>query len=251
MPVDTSTGRGLTIPREFGDGRIEKFDQELQSLLESGASVIHLSCAELDHFSSVHVGVLWAAIRTCQERGCLLRLCDVSAGLQRVLDTLDLADMFNAHQHLPGPGGTVTREPREAHGTDNFRLTFTRSEFPAALVQYRQHLDAWGMSPRLIFELHSIFYEVVQNILLHAGLSDSGQVGVQCQFVCGLLTMTIVDGGVAFDPTAAKVEPDLRVAARQRRTRGLGIFMMRKLTDHIEYKRVGNQNVLTIEKRVR
>jgi len=145
----------------------------------------------------------------------------------------------------------MIREPREAPGTDNFRLSFTRSEFSAALIRYRQFLDEWGMSSRLIFELHSIFYEIVQNILLHAGLSDSDEVGVQCQFVCGLLTMTIVDGGVAFDPTTAEVESNLRMAARQRRTRGLGIVMMRKLTDHIEYRRVGNQNVLTIEKRVR
>ncbi len=59
--------------------------------------------------------------------------------------------------------------------------------------------------------------------------------------------ITFTDGGVPFDPLEMKA-PDTSLSAGQRKTGGLGIFMVRKLMDEVSYKYEGGRNVLTVKK---
>jgi anti-sigma regulatory factor (Ser/Thr protein kinase) len=45
-------------------------------------------------------------------------------------------------------------------------------------------------------------------------------------------------------------EPDLTRAVEQRTPGGLGVHLMRKLTDEVSYERLGDKNCLTLKKRV-
>ena len=64
------------------------------------------------------------------------------------------------------------------------------------------------------------------------------------------LKFTVIDSGQPFDPTVQK-PVDITLPAKERRIGGLGIHIMRKIMDSINYERIGNLNVLTLRKKLR
>lgn len=59
--------------------------------------------------------------------------------------------------------------------------------------------------------------------------------------------MKFIDKGVEFNPLI-KDEPDLTLKAEERDIGGLGLTIVRKNVDEIDYRYENNQNILTIEK---
>lgn len=55
------------------------------------------------------------------------------------------------------------------------------------------------------------------------------------------------DDGVAFDPTQSQ-EPDLDASLEDREIGGLGIVLIRNMTDTQTYRRVGGRNVFEVTK---
>jgi anti-sigma regulatory factor (Ser/Thr protein kinase) len=63
------------------------------------------------------------------------------------------------------------------------------------------------------------------------------------------LTITVIDDGHPFNPLTAP-SPDLSLQVKDRSIGGLGIYLLRQLSDHIEYQRRDGVNRLTITKRL-
>jgi sigma-B regulation protein RsbU (phosphoserine phosphatase) len=63
------------------------------------------------------------------------------------------------------------------------------------------------------------------------------------------LKFVISDTGAAFDPTGAK-QADTSLKAEERPIGGLGILLVRQLTDGVNYERIDGKNVLTIWKQI-
>ena len=63
------------------------------------------------------------------------------------------------------------------------------------------------------------------------------------------LSMTFRDTGVPYDPLR-KESPDLSAPAEKRPIGGLGIFLVQKYSDTLSYEYVGNENCLTIGKKL-
>lgn len=57
------------------------------------------------------------------------------------------------------------------------------------------------------------------------------------------------DSGLPFDPTQAR-EPDITLKASERKVGGMGIHLVRKTMDEVEYQYVRGKNVLTIRKKI-
>ena len=64
----------------------------------------------------------------------------------------------------------------------------------------------------------------------------------------GMLSLAIIDEGDPFDPTTADVT-DTSIPADERRAGGLGLILIRQMTDVQEYRRVDEQNILIIRKK--
>ena len=64
------------------------------------------------------------------------------------------------------------------------------------------------------------------------------------------ITLRFRDGGVPFNPLA-KESPDTSLPIEQRRIGGLGIFLVAKKMDSVEYEHVDGENVLTVKKKVK
>ena len=60
------------------------------------------------------------------------------------------------------------------------------------------------------------------------------------------LVMVFSDGGAPFDPTQDAAEPDVNASLEERSVGGLGIFMVKKISKSVAYRREGDRNVLTV-----
>ena len=61
------------------------------------------------------------------------------------------------------------------------------------------------------------------------------------------VAVTLTDCGMPFDPLKQK-EPDITLSAQERQIGGLGIFLVRKSMDQVDYEYKDGQNVLTFRK---
>lgn len=59
--------------------------------------------------------------------------------------------------------------------------------------------------------------------------------------------ITFIDHGVQYDPLA-KDDPDTTLSLHQRKIGGLGIFMVKKSMDKVNYEYKDGKNILTIKK---
>lgn len=84
------------------------------------------------------------------------------------------------------------------------------------------------------------------------GYDDSQEhlIEVCLRLSSGDLVLTLIDDGHPFNPLEAPV-PKLNVPVEDRAVGGLGIFLVRKMSDSMEYEREGEKNRLTLQKRFR
>lgn len=61
--------------------------------------------------------------------------------------------------------------------------------------------------------------------------------------------ITLIDGGKPYDPLA-KPDPDVTLAAKDRKKGGLGIFMVKNSMDDMKYEYRDGKNVLTLIKKL-
>ena len=61
------------------------------------------------------------------------------------------------------------------------------------------------------------------------------------------IQLTFIDSGVPFNPLEVK-EPDTTLSAEEREIGGLGIFMVRKSMDDVQYEYKDRHNILTVRK---
>ena len=64
------------------------------------------------------------------------------------------------------------------------------------------------------------------------------------------LTIRLIDHGFAFDPLAEAPEVDTTLGAEERPIGGLGIFLIKQMMDKLKYERAGEENVLTMIKKI-
>ena len=63
------------------------------------------------------------------------------------------------------------------------------------------------------------------------------------------MLLRFADRGMPFDPLAKK-DPDVTLSSEERDIGGLGIFMVKKTMDDVEYRYENGQNILKIRKKL-
>ena len=88
--------------------------------------------------------------------------------------------------------------------------------------------------------------EALVNVFVHGYPQNQGQVEVRCLASDdSSLTIEISDTGVSFNPLSLAA-PDLQPDLAARKIGGMGVFLIRKMTDDVAYRREGNNNILTM-----
>ena len=107
-----------------------------------------------------------------------------------------------------------------------------------------------GLEMSLTMSLNLAIEEAVVNVMEYAyPEGQTGNVEIEVAADQQWMTFVITDTGIAFDPTK-KEDADTTLSAEERPIGGLGIFLVRQLMDVIDYKREGNKNVLTLQKKL-
>ena len=123
------------------------------------------------------------------------------------------------------------------------RMKASASDYPRMTAFVMDAAGKAHLSDYMTGRLRLAVEETVGNVIDYSGATD---IMLVSNIRDERLTVTVIDDGKAFNPTAAPV-PDMKdVPADERRPGGLGILYMREMSDSLEYHRVGDKNVLMI-----
>jgi serine phosphatase RsbU (regulator of sigma subunit)/anti-sigma regulatory factor (Ser/Thr protein kinase) len=103
-----------------------------------------------------------------------------------------------------------------------------------------------GLLTKQVSELKLAVDEAVSNIIRHAYGGKRGNFQVELTKLESAVELKIIDQGVEFDWYSV-LEPDLYKYVETRRKGGLGIWLIKKLIDEVEYRRVEGNNELTMK----
>lgn len=106
-----------------------------------------------------------------------------------------------------------------------------------------------GFSEKAIYSLQLAADEAASNIIEHAyeGVSNAS-IFLTCDMKGEEIVITMLDKGASFDFSAVK-EPNLTSDLSERQIGGLGVYLMRKLMDKVNYETTRAGNLLTMTKR--
>ena len=103
------------------------------------------------------------------------------------------------------------------------------------------------LSAKQIKGLQLVVEEICTNIIRHSYLFSTGEITVKASLLHDRLTFWILDQGQPFDPTQLK-EESLEQQVQTERKGGLGLKLIKKLMDEVEYKYEDGQNQLRLTK---
>lgn len=108
---------------------------------------------------------------------------------------------------------------------------------------------AAGLDEHATWEVQLAVDEAATNVVQHSYSQTPGPITISAGTVGSEFEITIRDRGKRFDP-ADVPEPDLVSPLEERKTGGLGLYLMRKLMDRVAFEFTDGENVLVMAKRV-
>ena len=112
-------------------------------------------------------------------------------------------------------------------------------------------LETMDCSMKAQMQIDVAVEEIYVNIANYAYAPETGKayISVRPDPENASVTIEFRDNGIPFDPLA-KADPDVTLSAEERKIGGLGIYMVKKSMDAMEYNRKDGQNILTITKKL-
>lgn len=110
-------------------------------------------------------------------------------------------------------------------------------------------LEAYGCGAREQMAIDVAVDELFSNIAHYAYNPETGNATVRVDVKNDPLAVeiTFIDHGVPYDPLA-KADPDTTLSLEERQIGGLGIFIVKKSMDAVNYEYKDGKNILTIKK---
>src|SRR5947209_5696086 len=126
-------------------------------------------------------------------------------------------------------------------------LAANLSSVPPATAFARRGAQAAGLPEHCWSHVDLVVEEILVNIASYAYAENANGV-VEISYAVpreGLLSIEIADRGDEYDPLTLR-EPNLPSSLDDRPVGGLGIFLVRQLTESVDYRRDGGWNRLRI-----
>lgn len=126
---------------------------------------------------------------------------------------------------------------------------------PDEITRIAQFIDELGMSlqlpPSITMSVNLAIEEAISNIIHHGyPANKEGEITLLTSVAPGILTARIIDNGISFDPTERNTDADNTISLDQQLTQGLGLFLIRRTMDKVEYHSTESQNELTLIKKI-
>ena len=130
------------------------------------------------------------------------------------------------------------------------RVKTTRAGLDGAQSVFGALAERHSLPARFRAEMLVVLDEVLSNVRRHAfGDRKAHDVELDFHLEPGSLTLAVADSGAPFDPLSLR-PPDTTAPLAQRRVGGLGVLIVRSLTDTQTYERRDGRNHLRLTKRI-
>lgn len=120
-------------------------------------------------------------------------------------------------------------------------------ELPQVTEFIESELNKLNCPVHALMQISVAAEEIFVNIAKYAYGETSSGVAISIFPEKEGVSVCFKDRGLPFDPLAQK-DPDITLAAESRQIGGLGIFIVKKTMDKVDYKYTNSQNILTITK---
>ena len=121
------------------------------------------------------------------------------------------------------------------------------------LSQVNEQVGEFGeqqdWQPDLIFHVQLAIDEVGTNVIEHGNDAEVNLMEVSLTSGAHSVILQIADDGAPFDPLREAPSPDVTLSLEDRPIGGLGLHLIRTLTDEQSYQRESGKNLLTLVKR--
>ena len=107
-----------------------------------------------------------------------------------------------------------------------------------------ESLNGADVPMKVVFKMNIAVDEIFSNIVYYSGATSAR---IACSISTEGVELTFADNGKPYNPLEAE-EPDTALSAEDREIGGLGIFMVRKSMDRVDYEFQDGLNVLTLYK---
>ena len=127
----------------------------------------------------------------------------------------------------------------------------TLENIPVVTAFIDEQLEALDCPMKAQMQIDVAIDELFGNIAHYAYPDGTGDATVRFEFEEATRTASIafIDGGVPFNPLE-KTDPDVTLSAEERAIGGLGIFLVKRTMDRLEYRHEDGRNVLIIGKQL-
>lgn len=132
--------------------------------------------------------------------------------------------------------------------THNISISNRIEETPEVTQLIESEVFRAGFPQKDVYDILIAVDEILSNIVYYAyGAGGNGKIDITFLVDDRKVELEFSDEGVEFDPLKKK-DPDTSVPVDKREIGGLGIFLVKKLMNSVEYSRVGEKNKLKITK---
>ncbi len=131
------------------------------------------------------------------------------------------------------------------------RVAGSRPGMVRATEAFDQFLAEHQIQPRAVWQLKVVLDEVLSNVVNHAYAGRPGSfIDISFVLVDDEVEVTVVDDGDEVNPLRQN-PPDTTTPLDERQAGGLGVHLVKQLTDRLEYRRRDGRNWLVFGRRVR
>ncbi len=112
-----------------------------------------------------------------------------------------------------------------------------------------EHASEFGFAPQDVDDIRLAVDEAYTNIIKHAYKNDQEKsVDIELGYNSQKFWVSLLDTGDAFDPSAYS-KPDVRQKIKEKKRGGVGVYLIRKLMDDVEYETKGSVNEIRMTKK--
>lgn len=112
-----------------------------------------------------------------------------------------------------------------------------------------KHAAEFGFKKQDVADIRLAVDEAYTNIIKHAYKNDEKKsVDIELGYNSSKFWISLLDTGDAFDPSNYS-KPDVRQKIKEKKRGGVGVYLIRKLMDDVEYHTEGSVNEIRMTKK--
>ena len=125
------------------------------------------------------------------------------------------------------------------------------SNLPQVTEFVNEKLSTVPVERKLVLKIGMVIDEIFNNISSYGYTDEPGDITVRVNITPekDCVTLTFIDSGIPYDPLA-RDDPNIIRIKEKRKPGGLGIFMVKKTMDEMEYEYKNGHNILTVSKKI-